>query len=585
MRPMGQGSGQPLVIVEPPFLEPSLSRPESWSVAAIATACGARAQVQDLNQSLYRALLSGSLVPALSRLGRENASKALAREFFLTPAMAEGLLAGHPVPGGDLPLATGPAVVGGDWRVLDELRCQAIARFAGGSVPPHPQYVRDQQFLNAVLEIQAQDVDPRLHLSLSAFEGPVRTGDVECLLEMLPLPDNPFYRLYDRAWPDLATRVELERVLVVISQEPQVLPGIALAGWLRSRHGASVCVTGDFLDSLLEQYFPPRLAGLVDTILAYRFEFGGPSWLRGESHPFVLRPESGLFPRRSAAAESVRPGPGVLDGPALPEAIGPRPVASLRTTRRCYWARCRFCHAATLDRYRFQRADSGELIASLARLQSGGCRHLQFLDPALPPVLLRAMASPAARGLEWAGQVRFERALDDPDLFKALRAQGCVQLSWGLESASSGLLRNAGKGGELDPAARGRLLRFAADAGITNHVFVMAGLPGETDTDLLATLRFFEQHVRWVHGAEVHAFQLRPGTGFEREAGRHGIMPNRADRPWCSRVSYDGEPSIAVAESRARMLSEALGPLAAASRTNDLLEGHAALLPELWGAA
>ena len=118
---------------------------------------------------------------------------------------------------------------------------------------------------------------------------------------------------------------------------------------------------------------------------------------------------------------------------------------------------------------------------------------------------------------------------------------------------------------------------MAAAAGISNHLFVVAGLPGETEDDFTDTINFFKQHFDSIDGAEIYAFQLRPGTEYYDFPSNHGLTPVPLQWPWQSRVDYKGTPTMAEAESRAQFLTETLTPLAAATGSNDFLEGHLTL--------
>jgi hypothetical protein len=571
-----------ITIVEPPFLEPSLARPDAWHVAAMASQCGVSARVLDLNVALYRGLLTEEQ-ETLRRLDRDDLIESCASAFFVDPqALRECLASQAPVPPGFPPSVRLPLAEFDVPRFV-KLAREALARFdgAGGRMPSHAEYVRDQETINALLEARVRAHDPSAHLSLSRFSSALNPWDAEQVLAAIGSGGSVLDRLYDAALRRSAELGELGRVLVVISQEAQLLPGIALASWLRRTLGAQVTLTGDHLDIVLQQRFFPELLELMDDVLAYRFEYGGRAWLIGDPDPFLLSQGAKRWPEFDCREKTLEPERCIVADGEARRCLGPLPVAAMRVTGRCYWSRCGFCLAATAARYAPRRASVDQVVARLDALPGRGCTHVQFLDYALPPVLVRGLAGRTRCDVRWAAQLRFEKSYSDPDLFRRLHQAGCTQLSWGFETASPRLLASANKGGELRPHEKGRILRMSAEAGIANHVFVMTGLPGETDDDFQQTMRFFEQYVDCIDGAEVYAFQLRPGTGYHRNVRAFGLAPEPPQWGWQSRVPYAGTPTMEESEERVRILTEALRPLAAASGCNDFLEGHLVLREEM----
>ena len=183
--------------------------------------------------------------------------------------------------------------------------------------------------------------------------------------------------------------------------------------------------------------------------------------------------------------------------------------------------------------------------------------------------------------MRWAAQIRFEKSFVDSRLFDLAHGAGCVALSWGFESGDPQVLHSARKGGILDPKEKEQLLRCSSDAGISNHLFIITGLPNETEQQFMETCRFLERNIRYIDSIEAYAFQLRPGTHCHKYPGAYGLVPTALKWPWQSLIPYTGTPSPELAQERARIIDELFGQLPAASGCNDLLEGHITLNREV----
>ncbi len=593
-------SGQnEVVVVEPPFLEPSLLRPEAHRIARMIGASGIESRVLDINLALYLAILSeaGSRPLVGGRdVGRTGLlADAIARAFFVDPEQLRLAVDRRSSLPGDVPQAVIPAMRDDDGEPLRLAVASALHRVAGRAAwQGHAQYVQDVELLNAAVHFHGRMVARELTLSLHGCEmGEDITSSAE-VLSLLRNPSNPLLRLFDRylGLDTLASKFGQARVVLVISEEPQLVPGLALAAWLKSRLGLRVAITGSHVDLVMSLSFP-NLAGLVDEVIAHRFEYGGPSWLFGESHPLVVTID-GLTRRPYPAflsASRLRPQPslpGIVPVVFPGDYLSPLPLVGATVTSRCYWAKCSFCSISTGRDYPFAHLAPDALLKSLRQLSDVGVEHLQFMDYALPPRLLRAIAEGGPTGVRWAAQVRFERAFEDPQLFSRLAVAGCVALCWGFESASERVLALSTKGGLTDPHSRARVLKASADAGILNGLFVIAGLPGESRDDFERTADWLASNASAISFIEAYPFQLRPqfgrGANDEHEVRMHGPLASNGRPPsigdWALELPSDGVqgvPSATDRLSRADILGRAFASLPSRSRTNDWLEGHLSL--------
>jgi hypothetical protein len=153
---------------------------------------------------------------------------------------------------------------------------------------------------------------------------------------------------------------------------------------------------------------------------------------------------------------------------------------------------------------------------------------LHLTDSALAPAHLERVATIILeRGLplKWHGFVRLEPRFADPGFTRHLARGGCAMLQWGLETASPRLLDLMEKG--VTPDLAGRVLESAAEAGIRNHVYLLWGLPTETDVDREQTLEFVEAHATALHDLNNALLNLPRRSPMHDLPARYGVTALR----------------------------------------------------------
>jgi hypothetical protein len=124
--------------------------------------------------------------------------------------------------------------------------------------------------------------------------------------------------------------------------------------------------------------------------------------------------------------------------------------------------------------------------------------------------------------LQWKGFVRVERPFADPE-FAALLAQGgCAMLQLGIETGSPRILGLLGKGSG-DPDLSRRVLRTLHRAGIRSYVYLLFGVPTETDDDREATLRLVEDEADAIHALNLAILNLPRRSPMHRAPEQFGI--------------------------------------------------------------
>jgi len=542
------------LLLEAPFVEPSLPRPYLDVAGDLLRGSGHTVQTLDLNARIYRHLLDLPLPPLLvAPCGRLALRDSLIKAFFLTRETSDS----------DAPLAYGVRGLEGpllsafdaeDYGALERHRLDTMRRMTGAApFAGHQQYVVDQEFLNAILDLRVKGYGVKASLSLEGLSFAPECSEPHYWSRFLSEPGNLIEQLACDATEGLL-EFPCEAVFIRVGCFAQIAGAIAVAGWLKRGNVGQVILAGGVLyDQASCSGF--RLIESTDAVMPYELPEAIQHYL-AELGATTAAPVSvtvtELQVSRSVTGDRS-------------DYLTPLSVASLQATVGCYWSRCAFCSVPAYSD-RFGSASPEKLVAALEDLAVAGTKGIQFLDYALPYPLLSALAESSLSGVHWAGQVRFEAFLLCENLLSNLYRSGCTSLSFGFESGSPGLLAQMDKGGCTENSLRRDILRTSAQAGIRNHLFLITGLPGESEEDFLATVDFLHGARQWVHSIEVYPFQMQTGSLISRCPDRFAALP---------------VVSGTTARARAEALQETFSYLSAQSAMNDWLEGHIPLMRSL----
>jgi hypothetical protein len=524
------------------------------------SSAGHSVRILDINARIYRYLLDLPLPPLLAKCGRLALRESFTRAFFLGKHIkSSDLQLVSEARGLERPVLSAFAM--GEFDELERHRQDAIRRMTG--VVPfagHVQYVVDQEFLNAILDLRVKTYDSDASLSLEGFTMSEDICSSESLFSYFGQPGNLIERLANDSSEGLLED-HFEAVFIRVGCHAQLAGALAVAGWLKRRKIGQVVLTGGILDNLSSCGLYD-FDSVVDIVIPFE--------LSSAIQNFILKQEAHTRVGTDIQVSKCVTG-------SCSDYLTPLAIASVQATTGCYWSRCAFCSVpASSGRYNSTSASS--LLAVFGTLAEAGTKGIQFFDYALPFPVLSTLAGLGARGPHWAGQVRFENFLLNKHLLSNLYRSGCTSLSFGFESGSPRLLAQMDKGGSIDNSDRMKILRKSAEAGIRNHLFLISGLPGETEEDFLATVGFLDSAQEWIHSIEVHPFQLHPGSIISRSPDRFKISPSPSRGELRMMSEYDGLPSSTISRARAEALEETFGWLSARSAMNDWLEGHIPLL-------
>lgn len=200
----------------------------------------------------------------------------------------------------------------------------------------------------------------------------------------------------------------------------------------------------------------------------------------------------------------------------------PASAAVVYTGRGCPF-RCGFCAANTV--WSANRATTAhpvvrkrpldKVIAELRELQDRwGFDFFYILDDTFgvrSSDIHEFCEAYRASGLRmlWGAETRVNR-IDSPEVVAELRAAGCIQLDFGVETGSPRLLEIVRKQTTLDEARRA--FRLCREGGLRTFANILLNLPTETEEDLELTDRLLAEMRPTV--VSVGVTQPYPGTPF-----------------------------------------------------------------------
>ncbi len=337
--------------------------------------------------------------------------------------------------------------------------------------------------------------------------------------------------------PRLALAPELQEIArSILALDPQLvgvsatflsqaLPAFALAGFLRQTGYQGTLVLGGGLIGS----WAPRLRPDSKLFTAWDALVAGPGERALEEAarraqvpdaPGVLAPGLGLW---NPPDPSPPCPPAHTSGVPWGRYLAPGPILPAASSRGCYWRRCSFCPETAQSRLFHWTGRAGDLSHQLLQArQQSDIRWLHLTDEAVPPRTLRALARDLrGHGPGWYGFARPEPVFLDPRVAEELAAGGCAMLQLGIESTSQRLLDLLGKGTRACHFSA--ILRNLARAGIRTYVYLLFGLPSETEEEASRTLEWAGENSGAISFLNLALLNLPRGSALEAAPERYGV--------------------------------------------------------------
>ncbi len=384
-------------------------------------------------------------------------------------------------------------------------------------------------------------------LALNFFELPGCEMTVDSLIAHATDREiNPFHDWFAAQVPSLLEGSP-HYVGISINAFSQVLPGLTLAYLLKKAapEGVHVGIGGNFFVRVREVLAerPAFFETFADSIAFGEGEYTSAvlveALARGDDPdgvPNLLFAQVGEGGQTAVVRTPDRSPPPMdavgkqdLAGLPLDRYFTPELVLTIQSSKSCYWARCTFCDsyvAATPD------AKSLDILVDEIRhlRDTYGVRHLQFIDEAISPARMRAMAERfIAEKLDvtWFCNGRLESRFT-PALLELLFRAGLRMVLWGFETGSPRIFKLIRKGVPFD--RRLPILRAASEAGIWNFAYVFFGFPTETWDDAVATIDVICENKDVLHSYGRSVFTLGKHAPLFAEHEKLGLVDVVEDR-------------------------------------------------------
>ena len=574
-----------VAVIEPPFIEPGMPYPEIFRVADVLNEVGADAVPLDINVRLFRNILNDTFS---SDTLWDRLLLSFAEAYFIDYAVLQNHIANGKGAIDDISEDLVKALSGKDILKVNAIKQETMNRFKGDSkYIDHFQYIRDIELFNALLSYKIKEIDDAASLSMDKYSNNVDIQSSTAILQYLNKVDNGLVLLFRRYLAKEISTWDYDGIIIVITNQTQLLPGLALASWIKKTLKIKVTLTGDFIDDVLDRNFPEALFEHLNEVIAYRIDYSVDCWLQNLPHENIISHPIPTYPNiRKSNSREYLCSRSTFPASHLELYFTPLPIVGALISSRCYWSKCKFCAVACKDDHPFDYQKPEKVVENIKKLQKeNGVGYIQFMDYAMPPSILNNFCISDGLGVFWSCQARFEKSFLKEKYFNRLFDAGCTSISWGFETGSDKILKNVNKGGVTDKLNRQKILKASAEAGILNHLFVITGLPGETDDDFIETVSFLYENINLISGIEVYPFQLQPHTVIGRIPYVYGFKTSKKYGDWCMDLPFTGEPEKKTAITRAKYLEETFGFVSKRSETDDCLEGHITFSRQFKGTA
>ena len=193
--------------------------------------------------------------------------------------------------------------------------------------------------------------------------------------------------------------------------------------------------------------------------------------------------------------------------------------STLLTSRGCQYS-CAFCtsgnNGVKVHNYPISRIEQ-----ELEQIVGLGIEDIRISDDnimASPERLYDVCRLLRTAGVRWRASVRVSNA--SGEVYEEMADSGCVEISFGVESADPEVLRVIGKGSSV--AQTELSIARASMAGLHVRMLMMMGTPGERPETLLLNKQFVQKFPDAV--ASLAIFYPFPGTQIHQNPSRYGCV-------------------------------------------------------------
>ena len=176
--------------------------------------------------------------------------------------------------------------------------------------------------------------------------------------------------------------------------------------------------------------------------------------------------------------------------------FSPEPVLPILGGRGCYYGKCSFCaiHRAYKDGGRFRGKSPGKMLEEVIKYNKDlGVSHFKFNEESHHPNFAIDFSKLVEQnGLNFAFEAfaNLEPWITREGVAEQLFRGGYRRLMYGLETISAEVIKAVHKGNVHRNNKQDAIYRAANDAGILPFVFLMTGIPGQSEESSWATAEY-----------------------------------------------------------------------------------------------
>ena len=211
----------------------------------------------------------------------------------------------------------------------------------------------------------------------------------------------------------------------------------------------------------------------------------------------------------------------------------PLKVATILASRGCYF-NCKFCSSKLI--YKLPRYHSPEYVLREIEtvLEDYPVEAISFVDSTMLPrrdrlerICEMLIEQKLNRKIKWGCSLRAN--LVDKKILELMREAGCIFVNYGFESGSQRMLDLMNK--RVTVADNYRAVRLTSEVGIMVNSAMIVNLPGETEEDMSATIKFLEKTGDRIYSVGLNPLLPLPGSPYYREFVDKGLL-KRSDGLW-----------------------------------------------------
>ncbi len=183
--------------------------------------------------------------------------------------------------------------------------------------------------------------------------------------------------------------------------------------------------------------------------------------------------------------------------------------------------RCIFCLGRRMVGHKARFRDPKLVVDEIEQILDYGITRINIADDLFTANKRRVMAlcdEINQRGVSFGWSVFARVNTVDPDMLTRMRAAGCDNVSFGIESGNPEILKRVKKGITL--AQVKKAVAWSQQIGLRTHASFMVGLPGETP-DTLAQTQQFAESLNIEYG--FHFLAPFPGTTIRRKIDQYDL--------------------------------------------------------------